>query len=290
MERGTLEDRIQAVTPIEPVLQVRLSVDYPQKAGVLLNTAIDVNAGEIVGLVGESGSGKSTLALSILKLLDHTGARVHGSVLLDGAELMPLSEREMRRVRGKQIALIPQAASSALNRALRIGTQLREAWKAHSGVAWSSELSRIKGLLRSCGLPDDDPFLNRYPDQISLGQAQRVLIVMALLHHPTLLIADEPTSALDVHTQREVLDLFKRINREQRMSVLFISHDLSVVAALCQRIAILHDGVIVESGPVSTVLASPMHAYTQKLVAAVRSFQLMELCPFPRPVDGDRSE
>ena len=137
-------------------------------------------------------------------------------------------------MRGKRIALIPQAASSALNRALRIGTQLREAWKAHSGVAWSSELGRVKGLLRSCGLPDDDPFLNRYPDQISLGQAQRVLIVMALLHHPTLLIADEPTSALDVHTQREVLDLFKRINREQRMSVLFISHDLSVVAALCQ--------------------------------------------------------
>ncbi len=258
--------------------------------GALADAVIDVNAGEIVGLVGQSGSGKSTLALSILRLLDHIGARIHGSVLLDGTELMQLSEREMRRVRGRRIALIPQAASSALNRALRIGTQLREAWKAHSGVAWSSELGRVKGLLRSCGLPDDDPFLNRYPDQISLGQAQRVLIVMALLHHPTLLIADEPTSALDVHTQREVLDLFKQINREQRMSVLFISHDLSILAALCHRIAILYDGVIVESGSVSAVLASPSHAYTQKLVAAVRSLQLTELSPFPRPVDDDRSE
>ena len=247
---------------------------------MLRDLTIDVNRGEIVGLVGESGCGKSTLALSILKLLDHSGARVEGTVVLHGEDLMQLSERQMRNVRGRQVSLIPQSASSALNGALRIGTQLREAWIAHSKESWSRQLPRIRGLLQSCGLPSDDGFLKRYPDQISLGQAQRVLIVMAVLHGPALLIADEPTSALDVVTQRDVLQLLKRINHEQRMSVLFIYHDLSTVAALCDRIAILHEGVIVESAAVQSVLTSPSHPYTQELVAAVKSLQLSNLGGF----------
>jgi ABC-type dipeptide/oligopeptide/nickel transport system ATPase component len=179
----------------------------------------------------------------------------------------------MRNVRGKQISLVPQSAALALNGALRIRTQLREAWKAHSKTPWDVELPRIRGLLRSCGVPDEDAFLDRYPDQISLGQAQRVLIVMAVLHGPELVIADEPTSALDVVTQIEVLQLLKEFNQRQRMSILLISHDLAVVAAICHRILILAEGAIVESGIVEKVFTSPSHPYTQALVSAAKRLQ-----------------
>ena len=140
--------------------------------------------------------------------------------------------------------------------------------------SWSAETQRVSELLASCGLPADAAFLRRFPGQISVGQAQRVLIVMSLLHRPALLIADEPTSALDIITQQEVIELIGGINRDQNMGVLFISHDLPSVAALCRRIAILHDGEIVECGPVDSVLASPKHPYTQKLVAAVERLQI----------------
>jgi ABC-type glutathione transport system ATPase component len=286
LEYRTPEGSQTALAKSDNILQAHLTVDYTQKTGVLRDARIDVSRGEIVGLVGQSGSGKSTLALSILRLLDPANARIQGRVLLEGSDLLHLPEREMRSVRGKQIALIPQSASSTLNRALRIGTQLRESWNAHANSPWADELARIRSLLKSCGLPDDDAFLRRYPDQISLGQAQRVLIVMAVLHRPSLLIADEPTSALDVVTQEEVLELIRRINIEQQMSVLFISHDLPVVAALCHRIAILHEGLIVESGPVCLVLNSPAHDYTKKLVEAVKHLQLEELGGLPDRV-GD---
>ena len=251
------------------VLSLELFVDYPRKPGVLRGASIDVFPGEIVGLVGESGSGKSTLALAVLRLLDHTGARVHGRILLLGRDLAQCGEREMRAIRGRLVSLIPQSPAAALNPALRIGTQLREAWRAHSREPWSAHAERIQGLLASAGLPADEPFLRRFPGQISVGQAQRVLIVMALLHSPALLIADEPTSALDLITQREVLDLLAGIGRRHGMAMLFISHDLLAVAALCSRIAILHDGEIVETGPVKDVLAAPRHPYTKQLVAAV---------------------
>jgi ABC-type glutathione transport system ATPase component len=251
------------------VLSTDISVDYPQKKGVLRGARIEVFPGEMVGLVGESGSGKSTLALAILRLLGHTGARVSGRVTLLGKDLAGCSERELRDVRGRLLSLVPQSPLAALNPALRIGTQLREAWRAHSRVPWSGCKERIAQLLASAGLPPEEDFLKRFPGETSVGQAQRVLIVMALLHGPPLLIADEPTSALDVITQREVLDLLASICREHRMSVLFISHDLLTVAGICQRLAILHEGEIVECGPVKAVLNAPQHPYTRKLIAAV---------------------
>jgi ABC-type glutathione transport system ATPase component len=251
------------------VLSADVSVDYPQKEGVLRGASIEVFPGELVGLVGQSGSGKSTLALAILRLLDYTGARVRGRLSLLGRDLFSCSEREMRAIRGRLVSLIPQSPASALNPALRIGTQLREAWRAHSKEPWSSQNERVAGLLETAGLSPDEAFMKRLPSQISVGQAQRVLIVMALLHAPPLLIADEPTSALDLITQREVLELLANIGKKNQMSILFISHDLLAVAALCHKLAILHAGRIVECGPLEDVVRSPKHPYTQQLVAAV---------------------
>jgi peptide/nickel transport system ATP-binding protein len=258
---------------LAPVLSTGISVDYPQKKGVLRDARITIRPGEILGMVGQSGSGKSTLALAILRLLEHTGARVEGAVTILGQDLMSCGERQLRDVRGRLISLVPQSPATALNPALRIGTQLREAWRAHSREPWSSQERHAAQLLASAGLSAEGAFLERFPREISVGQAQRVLIVMALLHAPALLIADEPTSALDVITQREVLDLLVRMVRQHRMSMLFISHDLLTVATICDRLAILHEGEIVESGPAKALLSAPNHSFTRRLIAAVPKWE-----------------
>jgi ABC-type glutathione transport system ATPase component len=251
------------------MFHTNLSVDYRSRPGVLRNAAIRVDQGEILGLVGQSGSGKTTFVLAALGLLDPREGSVKGSVIVNGLELCGLSERELRSVRGRLVSLIPQSPLAALNPALRIGTQFREAWIAHA-KDWSGlGQDRVRSLLGSCGLTGDDEFLRRYPHQISVGQAQRVLIAMALLHDPILVIADEPTSALDLVVQREILDLLAGISAERRMSMIFISHDLQAVASLCHRIAILHDGTVVECGSTQEVLSRPVHPYTKLLLAAV---------------------
>jgi ABC-type glutathione transport system ATPase component len=251
-----------------PALTVNISVDYPGKPCVLQNAEITVLPGEIVGLLGESGSGKSTLALSVLKLLDHSGAQVHGTVNIAGIDVSPWNERQMRSVRGRLAALIPQSPAAALNPALRLETHIREAWRAHSLQPWRLQKQRLAELIRHAGLPQEPEFLRRFPGEISLGQGQRVLIVMALLHSPRLLIADEPTSSLDVITQSEVLALLRTIRDENGLGILFISHDLPIVASFCDRVAILHEGRIVENGPVHEVLHAPRHPYTRRLVDA----------------------
>ncbi len=208
------------------------------------------------------------MALAILGLLGHTGAGVSGRTMLLGRDLMVCNQRQLREVRGRLISLVPQSPVAALNPALRIETQLREAWLAHSREPWSCQKEHVARRLERAGLSSAEAFLRRFPRQISVGQAQRVLIAMALLHAPPLLIADEPTSALDVITQREVLDLLANLNAERQMSILFISHDLPTVTAICHRLAILHTGEIVECGPVKQVLANPQHPYTRQLIAA----------------------
>jgi peptide/nickel transport system ATP-binding protein len=253
---------------MKPLLSVCLSVDYPNKPGVLRGVDFEIREGEILGLVGESGSGKSTLALALLQLLDHKGGKVHGKVLFDGVDLVQLRPREMRRIRGREIALILQSPLASLNPVLRIGSQLAEAWRAHNPDKnqWKQRALELFDLV---SLPTEESFLDRYPRQLSVGQAQRVLIGMAILHHPRLLIADEATSALDAVTQAETLALFRKLNRELSMAMLFISHDLLAVASLCSRIAILREGRIAETGSTTELFRAPRTEDTRALLQAV---------------------
>jgi ABC-type dipeptide/oligopeptide/nickel transport system ATPase component len=223
----------------------------------------------VLGLVGQSGSGKSTLAMAILGLLDRKRATIEGAIDLDGCDLVSLRERELRGLRGRKIALVLQSPLSSLNPALKIRTQLKEAWRAHATGSSADCDAAIRAALASVSLPPTDEFLQKYPAQMSVGQAQRVLIAMAVMHRPALLIADEATSALDVITQSEILALFRQLNRSTGMAILYISHDLPSVAGICDRVAILHEGQIVETGTTEQVLTNPRHEYTQRLLAAM---------------------
>lgn len=257
-----------------PLLFARLSVGYRNKPGVLRNLSLEIQRGEIVGLVGESGSGKSTLALALLQLLDLKGAKVQGEVIFQGENLLQKRESELRDVRGRLMSVVLQSPLTSLNPALRIGTQLKEAWRAHTNGTREQCHAAVSAALRSVSLTDDDEFLKRRPSQLSVGQGQRVIIAMAILHRPALLIADEPTSALDTITQSEILSLFSRLNRELDMAILYISHDLLSVAALCHRVAILREGEIVECDAPDTIFESPRHPYTRRLIAALPSRHL----------------
>ncbi len=261
------------MTQTAPVLSLKLTAGYPGKGEVLRNIQLEIGAGEILGLVGESGSGKSTLTLAILRLLSLRNGIASGSVLLKGRELMGLSESAMRQVRGRDIGLVLQSPASSLNPALKISTQLYETWRAHRPGSRRECVPAFIELLRSLNLEADEKFLKRKPSQLSLGQAQRVLIAMAILHHPSLLIADEPTSALDIITQKEVIGIFRGLARERQIAILFVSHDLLAVASLCDRIAILRNGEIVESGATMEVLSAPRHSYTQQLVSALPNIE-----------------
>jgi len=256
-------------TQPDVLLSARISVRYGEKPAVLRDVKFEIRRGEVLGLVGQSGSGKSTLAMAILGLLDRKRAKAEGAIVLEGCDLLNLRERELRNLRGRKIALVLQSPLSSLNPALKIRTQLNEAWRAHASGPSADCDGAIRAALESVSLPSTDEFLQKYPSQMSVGQAQRVLIAMAVMHRPALLIADEATSALDVITQSEILALFRKLNRSSGMAILYISHDLASVAGICDRIAILHQGEIVETGPTEQVLLSPRHDYTQRLMAAM---------------------
>jgi ABC-type dipeptide/oligopeptide/nickel transport system ATPase component len=253
----------------QALLSASFSVRYAGKSPVLRGVKLEIQRGEVLGLVGQSGSGKSTLAMAILGLLDKKRAQVEGTIHFQDAELLQLSERKLRALRGRAVALVLQSPLSSLNPALKIRTQLKESWRAHASGTNAECAAAIRTSLRSVSLPADDDFLRKYPSQMSVGQAQRVLIAMAVMHRPALLIADEATSALDVITQSEILALFRELNRSTGMSILYISHDLASVAGICDRIAILHQAEIVECEETGRIFTSPQHEYTQRLMAAI---------------------
>jgi peptide/nickel transport system ATP-binding protein len=250
------------------LLSAHLAVSYAGKA-VLRDVEFEIRRGEVLGLVGQSGSGKSTLAMAILGLLDAKRSRVEGTINFQDCDLLRLSERELRERRGRVLALVLQSPLSSLNPALKIRTQLKEAWRAHASGSSADCDRAIRAALESVSLPPSDEFLSKYPSQMSVGQAQRVLIAMAVTHRPALLIADEATSALDVITQSEILALFRELNRSTGMAILYISHDLASVAGICDRIAILHEGQIVECNATEAIFANPQHEYTKRLMAAM---------------------
>lgn len=221
---------------VEPLLTVEVSVDYYKRPDVLRDVRFTLDRGEIVGLVGPSGAGKSTLALAILRLLHLRGGMVRGRVRFDGRELLTLDAAALRRIRGCEISLVPQSPIAALNPALKIETQLSEVWRAHAAESWRIARDRVTALLASMSLPTGAEFLRRYPRQLSVGQAQRVAIAMAVMHRPKLLIADEPTSALDPESRAGILDLFENLNRDLGVTILYISHDLASVERLCRRV------------------------------------------------------
>ena len=251
-----------------PLLSVEISVHYRHKT-ILRDVRFEMAEGEALGVAGQSGSGKSTLGLAIMGLLDWKGGTVTGSVRFRSRELVGEKERALRSVRGKEIALVMQSSNSALNPALRLETQLREAWRAHSNVPWWDHRPQALALLSRFDLPASDDFLRRFPSQISVGQAQRVLIAMALLHRPALLIADEPTSALDPATAVEVIETLRIANREWNTALIYISHDVASLSRLCDRVAVMFDGSVVEQGLCQETLDNPKHWYTRRLLQAV---------------------
>ncbi|MFF1542137.1 dipeptide ABC transporter ATP-binding protein [Microbacterium sp. NPDC058269] len=259
-----------------PLLSVRdLTVAFDTQNGtrqVLHGISFDVMAGETVAIVGESGSGKSTAATSIIKLLAGTGRITSGSITLEGQELTTLSEREMERVRGKAIGYVPQDPMSNLNPVWSIGFQVEEAVRAN-GLAQGRAAVRARAIevLQQAGLADAAKRLRQFPHQFSGGMRQRALIGIGLAADPRLLIADEPTSALDVTVQRVILDHMASLTRDRGTSMLLITHDLGLAAERAERLIVMQNGTIVESGPSKEILQNPQHPYTKRLVAAAPS-------------------
>ena len=228
--------------------------------------SFDLRPGESLGIVGESGSGKTATVMSLLRLLPPPGRIVGGRVTFEGRELLALGEEEIRRIRGVRMALIPQNPGSALNPVLTIGWQLREALDAHQELSRSEAEERIVEGLHLAGIPEPARQLERYPHEFSGGMKQRILIAMGVLNHPALLIADEPTTALDTTTQAKVLELMSDLVDSFGMALLIITHNMGVIASVCDRVAVMYDGQIVEEGSAFDLFRAPLHPYTDLLL------------------------
>jgi peptide/nickel transport system ATP-binding protein len=230
---------------------------------------LHVGRGEVVGLVGESGSGKTVTALSLLRLVDEPGRIVDGSISFAGTDVRAASRETMREMRGSRIGMIFQQPVSSLNPSYRVGFQVGEVYQAHEGQSRKEAEKRAVEMLTRVGIPDAASRSRSFPHQMSGGQAQRVMIAMALASQPELLIADEPTTALDVTIQAQILDLILDLQHELGMAVLLITHDLGIVAELCDRVAVMYAGQIVEETDTKTLFRSPLHPYTQGLMGSV---------------------
>ena len=240
-------------------------IDLP----VLRNINLKIREAQIYGLVGESGSGKTTLGMTIMRYLPPEGHVTNGKVILASRDLLLLPKSELRDLWGKDISLVPQDPYSSLNPSLRIGDQLTEIFRTQANLNKNKAIEQSLEWIKRVRLPDPDRLMNKYPHELSGGQKQRILIAMALSNHPKLLVLDEPTTSLDVTTEAVVLDLLRDLIREQGTSVLYITHNLGIVAGLTDRVAVLYAGELVEDGPTRTLYNQPLHPYTQGLLSSV---------------------
>lgn len=271
---------------VTPLLEVKdLSISFPVRQGSLLTTvdavrqvSFSIGEREVLGLVGESGSGKSITSLAIMRLLPPQ-ADVRGEIRFEGQNLSSLTQEEVRRLRGQKIAIIFQEPMTALNPVMRIGDQVAEAVLAHSRISKSEAWRRAVEALRTVAIPEPDRRARDYPHQLSGGQRQRVMIAMAIANRPKLLIADEPTTALDVTVQAQILELLAELRQNFGLAMLFISHDLAVVAQVSHRVAVMYAGQVVETGPAQVVFKHPMHPYTQGLINSAPSLTTIRTQP-----------
>ena len=271
----------------KPLLDVRnLAVSFETERGraaVLDGVSFQLNAGETLGLVGESGCGKSVTSLAITRLLPKPSGQIdQGEVLLDGVNLLTLSPAELRKIRGPRIGMVFQDAMTALNPVKRLHQQMAESISLHAPELSPKAIQdRSLELLNDVGIPSPELRLNDYPHQLSGGMRQRVMIAMALSAEPDLLIADEPTTALDVTVQAQILALIQRLQKERGMAVIFITHDLGVVAQICERVAVMYAGRIAEQGSVADLFSDPKHPYTRGLFNSIPHLDREPLTELP---------
>ena len=236
---------------------------------VVYDFDLELKAGEIVGLVGESGSGKSMSALAIAGLLSRRDMHKRGQILFDGLDLLTCERSKLRKIQGNEISMIFQEPMTSLNPVKRIGWQIEESLRIHTELNKEERYQKAIEMMKEGELPDPERLYRQYPHELSGGMRQRVMIAAAMICNPRILIADEPTTALDVTIQAQIVELLKRMNREKQTSILFISHDLSLVKQLCERVLVMKGGYIVETGLTQEVFAHPKEEYTQRLIAAI---------------------
>ena len=258
------------MTASPPMLQVRQLTTTLGARGPEILSGVDLalGSGEVLGVVGESGSGKSMLALSIMGLLPHPIMVRNGQVHLQGQDLLALPPRQMRALRGKDVAMIFQEPMTSLNPVMRVGQQIGEVLRWHLSLQGDAARAEGIALLRRVEMPDPQRQIDAYPHELSGGMRQRVMIAMALAGRPRLLIADEPTTALDVTIQSQILNLLRKLQQDSGMSVLLITHDLGVIAEMCDRVAVMYAGRVVEQGAVLDIFDRPAHPYTRGLLAS----------------------
>jgi peptide/nickel transport system ATP-binding protein len=258
---------------VSHLLEVRdLTVHFATDGGVVEavdRVSFDVRAGEILGVVGESGSGKSVTALALLRLIRPPGRIISGEVRFEGADLLTLSEEQMRALRGARISMVFQSPRTALNPVLTVGHQIARLYGLHQGASRREAWRRTIEMLTLCGISEPARRARQYAHQLSGGMCQRVMIAMALATSPRLLLADEPTTGLDVSIAAQILDLLRDLGRRTGASILIITHDLAVVAEVCDRVAVMHAGQLVETADVRTLFARPRHPYTQALMRSI---------------------
>lgn len=259
----------------QPLLDVKqLKTEFVTKDGTILavnDVSLQLKSGEILGLVGESGSGKSVTGFSLMRLIDKPGRVSQGEILFKGQNLLALTEKEMRHLRGNRIAMIFQDPMMTLNPVLRIETQMIETLRAHEKMSRKEAWQRSCEALALMGVPSPEERLKAYPHQLSGGMRQRVAIAIALLLKPDLIIADEPTTALDVTIQAQILSEVQKLAKDYGTALIWITHDLSVIAGLADRLAVMYAGQIVESGTIDQVLMNPQHPYTEGLINSLPS-------------------